>query len=40
MIAAIRERQPFADATARARIEDFKKFYGITHHGLDKLGHD
>lgn len=40
MIAAIRERSPFADAAARERIEQFKKFYGITHHGLDELGRD
>ena len=40
MIAAIRERPPFADAAARARIDEFKKFFGITDHGLDKLGHD
>ena len=40
MIAAIRERPPFADAAARKRIEDFKKFYGITKHGLDELGRD
>ena len=40
MIAAIRERTPFADAAARKRIEDFKKFYGITKHGLDELGRD
>jgi len=40
MIAAIRERPQFADAAARKRIEEFKKFYGITRHGLDELGHD
>ena len=40
MIAAIRERAPFADAAAQARIAEFKKFFGITHHGLDGLGHD
>jgi len=40
MIAAIREHPPFADAAARERIEQFKKFYGITKHGLDELGRD
>ena len=40
MIAAIRERPPFADAAARVRIVEFKKFFGITKHGLDELGHD
>ena len=40
LITAIRERPPFADAAARERIEQFKKFYGITHHGLDELGRD
>ena len=40
MIAAIRERVPFADAAARARIDQFKTFFGITHHGLDELGRD
>ncbi len=40
MIAAIRERPLFADAAARKRIEEFKKFYGITRHGLDELGRD
>ena len=40
MIAAIRERVPFADTAARARIDQFKSFFGITHHGLDELGHD
>ena len=40
MIAAIRERAPFADPAALARIEQFKKFFGITQHGLDGLGHN
>ncbi len=40
MLAAIKERQPFTDPAARKRIEDFKKFYGITRHGLDELGRD
>ena len=40
MIAAIRERVPFTDAAARARIDQFKTFFGITHHGLDELGRD
>ena len=37
MIAAIRERAPFADPAALVRIEQFKKFFGITQHALDSL---
>ena len=37
MIAAIRERAPFADPAALARIEQFKKFFGITQQALDSL---
>jgi SAM-dependent methyltransferase len=37
MIAAIREREPFADAAARKRIEDLKAWFGIQHHALDSL---
>jgi SAM-dependent methyltransferase len=38
MIAAIREREPFKDETARARIEELKQFFGIQRHALDGLG--
>lgn len=37
MIAAIREREPFADATAAKRIQDFKAFFGLQTHALDAL---
>lgn len=37
MLAAIREREPFADALARKRIEDLKAWFGIQHHALDGL---
>ena len=40
MIAAIRERPPFADAAALAQIEQFKKFFEIKEFALDGLGHD
>jgi len=37
MIAAVREREPFADNSARRRIEELKVFFGIEHHALDSL---
>ena len=37
MIAAVRERESFADAKARKRIEELKAFFGIEHHALDAL---
>lgn len=37
MIAAVREREPFADAGARKRIEELKVFFGVKHHALDSL---
>lgn len=37
MLAGIREREPFADAEARKRIEDLKTWFGIQHHALDAL---
>jgi len=37
MIAAFREGPAFADAAARARIEELKRFFGIQHHALDSL---
>lgn len=37
MLAALREREPFADGAARTRIEDLKTFFGIQHHALDSL---
>jgi SAM-dependent methyltransferase len=37
MIAAIREREPFRDQTARKRVEDLKTFFGIKRHALDSL---
>jgi SAM-dependent methyltransferase len=39
MIAAIREREAFADAGAKQRISDLKEFFGIKHHALDCLLH-
>ncbi len=37
MIAAVREGKPFADAEARARIEELKGYFDIKHHSLDPL---
>jgi SAM-dependent methyltransferase len=37
LITAVREREPFIDATVRKQIEDLKKFFEITHHALDPL---
>jgi SAM-dependent methyltransferase len=37
MIAAVRERKPFANETARKRIEELKSFFGIRRHALDPL---
>jgi len=37
MLAAIREQAPFADNTAREKIVELKKFFGIEHHALDGL---
>jgi hypothetical protein len=37
MIAAVRERDEFADVEARKRIEELKKFFGIEQHALDSL---
>lgn len=37
MIAALREREPFADEAARRRIIALKEFFGIKHHALDVL---
>jgi SAM-dependent methyltransferase len=37
MIAAVREREPFADEVARKRIEDLKSFFDIKQHALDPL---
>lgn len=37
LLAAVRQRAPFADADARRRIVELKKFFGITHHALDPL---
>jgi hypothetical protein len=37
MIAAVCEREPFADDAIRKQIEDLKKFFGIQHHALDSL---
>jgi len=37
MIAAVREREPFADVAVRTRIEELKKFFGIERHALDAL---
>jgi SAM-dependent methyltransferase len=39
MIAAVREREPFADETARKRIDELKTFFGIKTHALDSLLH-
>jgi len=35
MLAAIREREPFADAAARKPIDELKAWFGIRHHALD-----
>jgi hypothetical protein len=37
MIAAVRDGKPFASTAARARIGQFKEFFGIQHHALDPL---
>jgi hypothetical protein len=37
MLAAIREREPFTDNTARDKILALKKFFGLEHHALDGL---
>ena len=37
MIVAVRDGQPFASPAARARIEQFKEFFGIKHPALDSL---
>lgn len=37
MIAAVREREPFADAAVRKQIEDLKLFFAIQRHALDPL---
>ena len=36
MIAAVRDGKPFVSTVARARIEQFKEFFGIHHHALDE----
>jgi hypothetical protein len=37
MLAAMREREPFASETARERIVELKRFFSIQHHALDGL---
>jgi len=37
MIAATREREPFADESAKKQIEELKSFFGIQRHSLDPL---
>jgi len=37
MLAAIRENEPFANAAAREKIVELKKFFDIEHHALDSL---
>ena len=37
MIAAVREREPFADAAVRKQIEDLKSFFEVERHALDPL---
>jgi SAM-dependent methyltransferase len=37
MIAAVREREPFANAAVRKQIEDLKSFFAIERHALDPL---
>lgn len=36
MIAGVRDGKPFVSAPARARVEQFKEFFGIHHHALDE----
>ncbi|MGD1017714.1 MAG: SAM-dependent methyltransferase [Verrucomicrobiia bacterium] len=36
MIAAVRDDKPFVSTDARARVEQFKEFFGIHHHALDE----
>jgi SAM-dependent methyltransferase len=36
MIAAVRDGKPFVSTAARARVEQFKGFFGIHHHALDE----
>jgi len=36
MIAAVRSGKPFVSTAARARVEQFKAFFGIHHHALDE----
>ncbi len=36
MIAAVRDGKPFVSTAARARVEQFKQFFGIHHHALDE----
>ena len=36
MIAAVRDGKPFVSTAARARVEQFKEFFGIHHHALDE----
>jgi SAM-dependent methyltransferase len=40
MIAAVRDSKRFASVTARARVEQFKEFFGIHHHALDEWLHN
>lgn len=37
MIAAVREREPFANAPVRKQIEDLKSFFAVERHALDPL---
>jgi SAM-dependent methyltransferase len=37
LLAAVRQRPPFADADARQRIIELKRFFGIERHALDPL---
>ncbi|HEX5219065.1 MAG TPA: SAM-dependent methyltransferase [Verrucomicrobiae bacterium] len=37
MIAAVREREPFSDETAKTKIETLKEFFQIKQHALDPL---
>lgn len=37
LLAAVREQEPFADAAARQRIVELKKFFGVGRHALDAL---
>ena len=36
MITAVRDGKPFVSTAARARVEQFKEFFGIQHHALDE----